>query len=117
MNLVPTLKMLGEGRVSPWVGLAVVRTSNSMKEDGVALKVWNPSPVIPHGELARLFEPFYRRNEQEETTRGWGLGLAFVKRIAEQHGGRVDAFNETSQGLRFISHLSVAPLVLSAVHP
>ncbi len=87
------------------------------KEDGGVLKVWNPCPVIRHGELARLFEPFYRRNEQEERARGWGLGLAFVKRIAEQHRGGVDAFSETSQGVRFISNLSVAPLVLSEVHP
>jgi signal transduction histidine kinase len=43
--------------------------------------------------------------------------LAFVKRIAEQHRGGVDAFSETSQGVRFISNLSVAPLVLSEVHP
>src|SRR2546429_3226208 len=38
-----------------------------------------------------LFEPFYRGPEREGATPGWGLGLAFVKRIAEQHGGKVEA--------------------------
>ena len=84
--------------------------------DEVVLEVWNPGPVIPREELARLFEPFYRRNEQEETARGWGLGLAFVKRIAEQHGGKADAFSEPALGTSFRVHLPVTRLVLSEVH-
>lgn len=93
-----------------------VKLCAEAKEDGVVLKVWNPGPAIPQADLARLFEPFYRRSEQEETTRGWGLGLAFVKRIAEQHGGRVEAFSDTGSGTLFQIHLPVSPLVLSEVH-
>lgn len=58
-------------------------------------------------------EPFYRRNEQEETTRGWGLGLA---RIAEQHGGKVEARSESGTGTSFRIRLPVTRLVLSEVH-
>jgi len=57
--------------------------------------------VIPPDELARLFEPFYRRREQEHTAPGWGLGLAFVKRIAEGHGGRVEASSDAVGGTCF----------------
>jgi signal transduction histidine kinase len=84
--------------------------------EGVVLEVWNPGPAIPAEELGRLFEPFYRRNEQEETTRGWGLGLAFVKRIAEQHGGKAEAWSESGSGTSFRIHLPVARLILSEVH-
>ena len=66
------------------------------RPDSVVLEVQNPGPVIPPEELARLFEPFYRRREQEHTAPGWGLGLAFVKRIAEGHGGRVEASSDAS---------------------
>src|SRR6266481_331656 len=68
-----------------------VKLRAEVEGDAVVLEVWNPGPAIPPEELVRLFEPFYRRNEQEKTTRGWGLGLAFVKRIAEQHGGKAEA--------------------------
>jgi len=73
--------------------------------NGVILEVWNPGPVIPPQELVHLFEPFYRGSEQENTARGWGLGLAFVKRIAEQHGGKVEARSDASVGTSFLIRL------------
>ncbi len=81
--------------------------------EGVVLEVWNPGPAIPPEELQRLFEPFYRRSDQEETQRGWGIGLAFVKRIAEQHGGRVEALSKSVSGTSFCIRLPVSRIVLS----
>jgi len=83
--------------------------------DGVVLEVWNPGPVIPPQELVHLFEPFYRRSEQENTARGWGLGLAFVKRIAEQHGGKVEARSEAGAGTSFLIRLPATRNVFSGV--
>jgi len=71
----------------------------------IVMEVWNPGPVIPPRELERLFEPFYRGPEREGATPGWGLGLAFVKRIAEQHGGKVEASSEPELGTLFRVHL------------
>jgi signal transduction histidine kinase/CHASE2 domain-containing sensor protein len=82
------------------VKLRVLAESNM-----IVVEVWNPGPVIPRYELERLFEPFYRRHEQEHATPGWGLGLAFVKRIAEQHGGKVEASSEAEFGTCFRIHL------------
>ena len=83
--------------------------------DGVVLEVWNPGPVIPPQELVHLFEPFYRRGEHENIARGWGLGLAFVKRIAEQHGGKVEARSEARTGTSFLIHLPATRNVFSEV--
>jgi signal transduction histidine kinase len=69
--------------------------------DNVLFEAWNPGHPIPPQDLARLFEPFYRRREQEDSAPGWGLGLAFVKRIAEQHGGRVEAVSDSQTGTCF----------------
>ena len=77
--------------------------------DKVVFEVWNHGPVIPPEDLASLFEPFYRGPEQETSAAGWGLGLAFVKRIAGGHGGKVEASSDAAAGTCFRIVLPVAP--------
>jgi len=61
---------------------------------------------IPAGDLARLFEKFYRGTNREALTqRGTGLGLAIVKSIAERHGGKVWVESELGKGSIF--HLQI----------
>jgi signal transduction histidine kinase len=47
--------------------------------------VWNRGAEIRPETAGRLFEPFFTTREK-----GTGLGLAFVREIAVDHGGRVD---------------------------
>lgn len=67
----------------------------------VEFRVHNPGPVIPAEELERVFQPYYRAAEHAGGKPGWGLGLAFVKRISEQHGGRVQVSSSASSGTCF----------------
>jgi signal transduction histidine kinase len=70
------------------VTLRVMGTKTS-----VVFEVCNPgSPIAPE-DLAHLFEPFFRAGATGESTPGWGLGLTFVKRIVEEHRGRIEAFS------------------------
>ncbi len=57
----------------------------------ISLAVHNVGPPIPPESLARLFDAYYRAPSVEKSKVGWGLGLAFVKRIAEKHGGSIRA--------------------------
>jgi hypothetical protein len=64
----------------------------------VVVTVEDTGPGLEPTDLPRLFEPYYSKKEG-----GVGLGLAMVKRIIEEHGGRVAAENRTdgSPGARF----------------
>lgn len=76
------------------------------REDGVILAVKNRGVPIRDADIERLFEPFYRTAEAESSRMGWGLGLAFVKRIADKHQGSVNIVNG-SDGVCFEIRLPV----------
>lgn len=57
----------------------------------ITIGVHNVGAPIPPESLARLFDAYYRAPNIEKSKAGWGLGLAFVKRIAEKHGGAIRA--------------------------
>ena len=62
----------------------------STKRDMVAITVVDNGRGIPRREQKRIFEKFYRIGEgNRHTTRGYGLGLYYVKMIVERHGGKV----------------------------
>ncbi len=56
---------------------------------GAVLEVSDRGPGVAADERERIFEPFYRARGAAESAGGAGLGLALVRRIAEQHGGGV----------------------------
>lgn len=56
----------------------------------VRLSVMDNGPGFAHKILARIFEPYITTKE-----RGTGLGMAMVKKIVDEHGGRIDVQNRT----------------------
>jgi signal transduction histidine kinase/CHASE2 domain-containing sensor protein len=70
------------------------------QEDQVTFEVRNAGPAIPAAELEHIFERFYRP-ARSESIPGWGLGLSFVRRICQQHGGRVHVNSNELSGTSF----------------
>jgi CHASE2 domain-containing sensor protein/signal transduction histidine kinase len=68
-----------------------IRVRSTAGDGFLAISVHNFGKQIPGEDLPRVFESYHRAADFEAAETGWGLGLAFVKRIAEKHGGRVRA--------------------------
>ncbi len=71
-------------------------------QEGIQCCVEDTGPGIPASELNRVFDRFHRVDSAESRDeRGLGLGLAFVKVVADKHGGTVDVHSAPGKGSRF----------------
>ena len=68
---------------------SAIKVSWREQNDETVITVQNRSNTTLSPNLHRLFEPYYREPQAERVATGWGLGLVFVRRIAEKHGGSV----------------------------
>lgn len=79
----------------------------------VQFAVQDQGPGIPAQDLPHLFEIFYR-GQGAGQERGFGLGLATVKRIIDAHGGRLWLDTAPGKGTTFYFTL---PLKTQEAHP
>lgn len=78
-----------------------VRIRTEGIDDAVSLLVWNEGETIALADQAKVFDAYFRAQSVESRKPGWGLGLAFVKRIAEKHGGSVGVSSQADKGTTF----------------
>jgi len=62
------------------------------------ITVLDQGPLIPEGDLERIFDKFYRLHFPRQVS-GTGLGLAICKGIVEAHGGKIWASNNSGGGV------------------
>lgn len=98
-NLIKNaLEAIGEAR-KPQIRVAT-RVLHEGGEGWVELAVADNGPGLPEGFGERWFEPY-----ASSKARGTGLGLAVVRKIAEEHGGQVQAGNQPQGGAVFTLRL------------
>ncbi|MCI8539840.1 MAG: HAMP domain-containing histidine kinase [Oscillospiraceae bacterium] len=105
VNIVPGLQVAGDPGKLARVFDNVLRNAVSYSQPGTeveltarseegwaAITISNEGLEIPEGELASIFQKFYRLDEARSTrTGGAGLGLAIAREIVENHGGTIQA--------------------------
>jgi signal transduction histidine kinase len=87
-------------RHTPAGGRVAVRCT--VRPEAVVVQVADTGKGIPADALGRVFDRFFRLNDQVEGRRaGSGLGLAIAKAVAEGHGGRLSVASTLGQGTTF----------------
>ena len=67
-----------------------------------AIEVWDSGPGIPAAESERIFEEFYQiGNVARDRSRGLGLGLAIVRRLADLLGHPIEMKTREGRGSVF----------------
>ena len=85
---------------------AVISISAGKTAGGIILKVADNGRGIPPEDQDNIFERFYQIEKYVTgNVPGIGLGLALVKRIALDHGGKVSVKSTIGQGTEFIIEL------------
>lgn len=74
------------------VQLWVEKTDSRIK-----VSLHNEGKPIPLEETESLFQMYHRAEEARSKSIGWGVGLPFVRQVAESHGGSV-LVSSTAQG-------------------
>jgi signal transduction histidine kinase len=88
----------------------VITVACRREGERVALRVRDRGPGIPARHLSRVFDAFYRaENELTRTSKGTGLGLALVQGLVGRMGGVIASRNAEGGGFEVTVALSAAP--------
>lgn len=77
-----------------------ISTQSSAK--GITIKITDNGIGISAKNQSRIFDQFYRAEAGNiHTTKGYGLGLSYVKLIIENHGGTISFTSKPNKGTTF----------------
>lgn len=86
-----------------------IRVELALINDAWSCRIIDQGPGIAAEDLPRLFQPFQRFARRDRTDPGGlGLGLAFVKTVADKHIGRVVVDSHLNEGSMFAFELPIA---------
>ncbi|WP_430461949.1 PAS domain-containing hybrid sensor histidine kinase/response regulator [Thalassolituus sp. LLYu03] len=89
----------------------------------LVVEVWDTGPGIPQSKLGEIFGEFKRLNHGKQDSKGLGLGLAIVDRMAKRMDHQVDVASWVGYGTRFrvtlpmTEHQVAAPEYTSDMSP
>ncbi len=94
MNLIENSVKFGRRAPMRQITISVESLNNRIR-----IAVSDTGPGIPRNALRKIFDDFYRvENDLTRTTGGTGIGLALVKKFVTAMGGKVEASNNPGAG-------------------
>lgn len=98
-NLVDNAMKYSGGGDALEVEIRCRRDPDDASGAGLLISVADSGPGVAPEHLKRIFEPFYRpEDELTRQSKGTGIGLALVRGLVEEMGGRVSGRNRPSGG-------------------
>ncbi len=82
-----------------------ILTIKAAETDVAVIEVSDTGCGIEPAALGKIFEPFFTTKKDTKSSSqhgGSGLGLAFCKRIIDEHGGTISVESEIAKGSKFI---------------
>lgn len=111
-QLVSAIGNLVENAVKYSGSDGVVQVRIRRDERAVEVMVADQGDGIPHRDLDRIFERFYRVDRaRSRQTGGTGLGLSIVRHVASNHGGEILVSSTEGEGSTFVLRLPASLLV------
>jgi signal transduction histidine kinase len=83
---------------------SAVRVEVSGTDAAIRIAVINSGDLIPAHEIAVIFDPFKRLQQDGDDAPGsqhLGLGLYIAAQLVQAHGGRIDVTSSAADGTRF----------------
>lgn len=95
-----------------------IAVSVKARDSEIRIEVSDRGIGIPESEQGKIFEKFYRAEDDfVRTVRGSGLGLAITRHTMEAHGGRIEVRSRPGEGSAFTLVLPALPRPLDSERP
>jgi PAS domain S-box-containing protein len=110
-NLLNNASKFSSERGRIWVTVELERDEGQVAADSVVVRIRDDGPGIDPEVLPHIFDLFAQADQSLARSRGGlGVGLTIVRRVVEQHGGRVEARSAgLGRGSEFLVYLPHVP--------
>jgi two-component system phosphate regulon sensor histidine kinase PhoR len=84
----------------------VIEIEARTQDQGISIQVKDQGMGMPKEALHSIFDAFYRiPTGNVHNVKGFGLGLSYVRKIVEAHGGKVQVKSKLGEGSTFEIYL------------